>query len=71
MVTTLTRLDSMKNILPALQNEIQTINRAYGWDGFMDAIFFIQDNEKEYFGTQCHREYVSFVKELKSQLSVA
>jgi hypothetical protein len=61
----------MKQILPALQNEIDCINKAYGWHGFVDAFCYIQDNEKEYFGTQCYREYLSFVKEMKKQLAVA
>ena len=47
----------------ALMDEIQCINSAYGWVGALDALTYIRDNQDEYKGTQCYREFLSFLRE--------
>jgi len=45
---------------PALFNEIECINQAYGWYGLLDALQYIKDHIAEYEGTQCLREFRAF-----------
>lgn len=42
---------------PALMNEIECINAAWGYVGLLDALEYIKAHAEEYRGTQCYREF--------------
>jgi len=44
----------------SLKNEVDTINRAYGWEGFTDALTFINAHSEEYKGTAVWRQFEQF-----------
>jgi len=47
----------------ALMNEVEAINRAYGWYGCFDAIRYISDNIDEYRGTKVYKEVQIFLRQ--------
>ena len=52
---------------PHLFNEIESINRAWGYVGSLDALEFIQMHyEDAYRGTQCGREFKGFVRSMRA-----
>ena len=46
-----------------LMNEVECINKAWGYVGVFDALMYIQENIEQYRGTQCLREYKEFMAE--------
>ena len=46
-----------------LMNEVECINKHLGTVGVLDALMYIQSHEDEYEGTQCYREYRTFMRE--------
>ena len=46
-----------------LMDEVECINKSWGWVGILDALMYIQDNIEEYQGTQCLREYRQFMRD--------
>lgn len=46
-----------------LMDEVNCINRAYGYSGVFDAIVYINDHQDEYEGTQVLRELRRFMRE--------
>lgn len=49
---------------PHLMNEIECINRSYGWVGLLDACEFISRHEDEYIGTACYADFRRFMREM-------
>lgn len=46
-----------------LMNEVECINKSWGYAGVLDALMYIQENIEHYRGTQCYREYREFMAE--------
>ena len=46
-----------------LMNEVECINKSWGYVGVLDALMYIQENIEEYEGTQCLREFRRFMRE--------
>lgn len=46
-----------------LMNEVECINKAWGYVGVLDALMYIQENIEQYYGTQCLREFRAFMRE--------
>ena len=47
----------------SLMNEVECINKSWGYVGVLDALMYIQENIEEYRGTQCLREFRQFMAE--------
>jgi hypothetical protein len=47
-----------------LFDEINVINRAYGWVGVLDALKYIDTNFEHYRGTLCGNQCRLFIKEM-------
>jgi hypothetical protein len=54
------------NKFPALMDEVNCINNAYGWNSILDALEYIYRNEESYLGTQCLIEFRQFYSEMKA-----
>lgn len=51
----------METQFPRLHEEIQVINHAHGWVGYLDALEYIREHQQEYQGTACLSEFRRFV----------
>lgn len=46
-----------------LMNEVECINKSWGYVGVLDALMYIQDNIEHYYGTRCLVEFRSFMRD--------
>ena len=46
-----------------LMNEVECINKSWGYVGVLDALIYIQDNIEQYSGTQTLREFRQFMRD--------
>ena len=56
----------MQTQFPNLYEEVQAINEAYGWSGYLDALEWIRAHQYEFEGTVVLREFRQFVHSMSA-----
>lgn len=56
----------METQFPNLHEEVQAINGAYGWSGYLDALEWIREHQHEFEGTAVMREFREFVRSMSA-----